>query len=226
MIVTDSQRERIISEHRYLCSRGARKFLREGVDRADLEQVAAIGLIKATDRFDPSLGTPFEAYAWALVLGELMHYVRDAERAVRAPRRLRELERRCSLAEREFLVRHGREAKASELAVRLGVAEEEVRELQRYREDGTPLSVDALRPYEHLSLSYTIDRHLERVAIETSLDALSALERTILRDIYEEDIPIGEVAKRLGYSRRHVARLHRKALEKLRSAGGLRSTVA
>ncbi len=146
----DSDRERTIHQYRYLCVRGARKFMRDGVDRRDLEQVAAIGLIKATDRFDPKIGTPFEAYAWMLVLGELMHYVRDSERVVRAPRRVRELERRCGAAERELWTKLGREPKPPELATHLGVGEDDFREMMRYREEGLPLSVDALRPYEQL----------------------------------------------------------------------------
>src|SRR5580658_4948495 len=216
MIACDSERERTIQEYRYLCSRAARKFMRDGIDRGDLEQVAAIGLIKATDRFDPSIGTPFEAYAWMLVLGELMHYVRDSERAVRAPRRVRELDRRCGAAERELCARLGREPRTSELAQYLDVPEEELREMLRYRDEGMPISVEALRPYEQLSLSYTIDNQLDRVVIESCLSRLSGVEREILREIYENDTPVGEIAKRLGYSRRHITRLHRAALLKLR----------
>ncbi|HUN28745.1 MAG TPA: sigma-70 family RNA polymerase sigma factor [Alphaproteobacteria bacterium] len=216
MIAFDSERERTIHQYRYLCARGARKFMRDGVDRRDLEQVAAIGLIKATDRFDPSMGTPFEAYAWMLVLGELMHYVRDSERPVRAPRRMRELERRYGSAERELWASLGREPKLPELAHHLGVREEEIREMVRYRDEGTPLSVDTLRPYEQLALSYTIDGQLDRVLIESGLALLSGLEREILREIYENDTPVGEIAKRMGYSRRHITRLHRGALRKLR----------
>lgn len=216
MIAVDSDRERTIHQYRYLCIRGARKFMRDGVDRRDLEQVAAIGLIKATDRFDPNIGTPFEAYAWMLVLGELMHYVRDSERVVRAPRRVRELERRCGAAERELWTKLGREPKPAELAARLGVGEDDFREMMRYREEGLPLSVDALRPYEQLSLSYTIDSHLDRVLIESGLEQLTTVEREILREIYENDTPVNEIAQRLGYSRRHITRLHRAALQKLR----------
>jgi RNA polymerase sigma-B factor len=192
------------------------KFQRDGVDRRDLEQVAAIGLIKATDRFDPSLGTPFEAYAWALVLGELMHYVRDSERMVRAPRRIRDLERRCILAERELRGRLGREPSEAEMSEMLGVPASTVRELLRYREGGIPLSVDALPSYDNLALSYTIDQQLERMAIDAAIATLSSLERIILREIYENDTPVREIARRLGYSRRHITRLHRAALEKLR----------
>jgi RNA polymerase sigma-B factor len=216
MIALESDRERTIHQYRYLCTRGARKFMRDGIDRRDLEQVAAIGLIKATDRFDPKIGTPFEAYAWVFVLGELMHYVRDSERAVRAPRRVRELERRCGTAERELWTKLGREPKPLELAAYLGVGDGEVREMLRYRAEVLPLSVDALRPYEQRSLSYTIDNDIDRVVIESGLERLSRVEREIVREIYENDTPINEIARRLGYSRRHITRLHRAALYKLR----------
>jgi RNA polymerase sigma-B factor len=215
MSIMNAERERTIHEYRYLCARGARKFMREGVDRRDLEQVAAIGLIKAADRFDGALGTPFEAYAWMLVLGELMHYVRDSERALRVPRRVRDLERRCAAAESELWSTLGREPKAAEIARFMNVAEKDVLDVSRYREEGIPLSVDALRPYEQLSLSYTIDQQLERLFIEAGLETLTEIERRVLVEIYENDTPVLEIAEQLGYSRRHITRIHRNALRKL-----------
>jgi RNA polymerase sigma-B factor len=220
-MIENLQREQTIHEYRHLCTRGARKFMRDGLDRRDLEQVAAIGLIKATDRFDPSKGTPFEAYAWVLVLGELMHYVRDAEHAVRAPRGIRELDRRAAIAERDFQSHNARDATCAELAILLGVGEDTIVEVLRYRDRGRPLSVEALRPYEQCALSYTIDGQLDRVAIELGLEELTPVEREILRAIYEADVPIGELADRLGYSRRHINRLHKGALKKLRASEAL-----
>lgn len=208
-------RQRTIEEHRYLCVRAARKFKRDGIERGDLEQVAAIGLIKAVDRYDATQATPFEAFAWVFILGELMHYVRDCERVLRAPRRLRELERRWVCAERELWALLGREPKESEVAAYLGANRDEQREVRRYRDSGSVLSVDALRPYEHRSLAYTIDGQLDRVVIADAMQHLTPIEREILLEIYEHDTPLVELAERLGYSRRHVTRLHRGALRKL-----------
>jgi RNA polymerase sigma factor (sigma-70 family) len=74
-------REQMILSYHYLCKRGARKFLRSDVERGDLEQVAAIALIKACDRYDDSLPTPFEAFAWISIVGELMNHLRSRKRA-------------------------------------------------------------------------------------------------------------------------------------------------
>ncbi|HEY1868278.1 MAG TPA: sigma factor [Candidatus Cybelea sp.] len=70
-------RERLVVKYWYLCRRAARRFRRCGFERDDLEQVGAIGLIKAVDRYKSPHRAPFEAFASLLVLGELMHYVRD-----------------------------------------------------------------------------------------------------------------------------------------------------
>lgn len=210
-----TNRDAYIVTHHYLCARAARKFVREGVERADLEQIAAIGLIKAADRYEPEQGTPFEAYAWVLILGELMHYVRDSERMVRVPRRIRQLERRWSLAERELLTLLGREPKCGDVARFIGATPEEEAEVNGYRETRCVVSVEALRTYDHHALSYTIDRHLDRLIIKSGFEELSIVERQVLIEIYERDTPVIEIARRLGYSRRHITRLHRAALKKL-----------
>lgn len=215
MIAECLSRDDIVSRYQYLCVRAARRFLRPGLDRADLQQVAAIGLIKATDRFDPGSRTPFEAYAWLLMIGELMHYVRDSERMMRAPRRLRELERRWLEAEREVWARCGREASYGEVVALTGATPAECRELGQYRAATRVIPFEALKPLDQQALAYTIEAELDRIGMESIVARFSALERTILKEIYELDTPMADLAKKLGYSRRHVARLHRQTLRKL-----------
>lgn len=218
MISVRSERNATIEAHHYLCLRAARKFIRDGSDRRDLEQVAAIGLIKAADRYQAHLGTPFEAYAWTFILGELMHYVRDHERLVRIPRRLRDLERRWSGFERDLRTELGRDPNPGEIGARMQLRREEYEEILRFRQSAMIVSVDALQPSEQQALSYTMEPHVDRLAVETALTSLTELEQRVLSAIYERDVPIVELAKELGYSRRHVTRIHRSALEKLENA--------
>lgn len=210
-----ADRDAMVESYYYLCSRAARKFIRDGIERADLEQIAAIGLIKAVDRFDAEHGTPFEAYAWVLILGELMHYVRDTERLLRAPRRVRDLERRWCEAERALWMRLERNPSPAEIAEMLDVSAEEAVEVRRYQDAQVIVSMDAMPSYERHAPSYTIEGSIDRLPAFLESNVLSDVERTILREIYERDTPIFEVSRRLGYSRRHIARLHRAALQKL-----------
>ncbi len=215
------QRDHLVAEYWYLCRRAARRFMRRGLDRGDLEQTGAIGLIKAADRFDPSHRAPFEAYAWLLIVGELMHYVRDSERPLRAPRAIRELERRWSGAEHELSARLGREASERDVVELARFTPQEASEVRRYRATSRLVSVDAAAGLP-LQAPHGVESLLDRLAVRSMLDALPPLERRIVAAIHLYGATVVEVASRLGYSRRHVTRLHRAALERLK----LRSEVA
>lgn len=208
-------RERLVGEYTYLCARAARKFYRPGVDRADLQQIAAIGLIKACDRYDPALRTPFEAFAWLFIVGELMHYVRDYERLVRPPRRLRELERRYQEAYDALTFQLGREPSCADLAHRLGVSARDIEEVSVYRERAVPESIDALRPNQMRPCSYTLEERDDRIVLQAALERLTNIERAIIVALYERGYSQLEIANRMGYSRRHISRLHRSALKKM-----------
>lgn len=207
-----SARDAIVERHRYLCVRGARKYARRRDDRADMEQVGAVGLIKAVDRYRSDSETPFEAYAWILVQGELQHYVRDHERFVRAPRRLRELDRRWRDVSERLTSRFSREPEEHEIAAELLVQRSTVAELREYRARSLTASLDVLSGNE---LSYTMEDHDDRLVLESALAKLSDIEREVLRGAFEEDVSAGDLALRLGYSVRHVNRIRRNALVKL-----------
>jgi RNA polymerase sigma-B factor len=199
--------------------RAARRFARPGLDLADLEQVAALGLIKAADRYDAASRVPFEAYAWRLMIGELMHHVRDSERIMRTPRRMRKLEQRWQAAEHELWMQMGREPTYSEVIAFSRLSAAEYRDLRYYRAAGYVVPFDNLKPPDQQRLAYTIDRELDRISFEALTSHFSPLEQTILRELYENDVPLSRLAERLGYSRRHLARLHERVIRKLAALG-------
>jgi RNA polymerase sigma-B factor len=206
---------KLFDEYAYLCTRAGRKFRRPGLERADIEQIAAIGLIKACERYDARLKTPFEAFAWLFVVGELMHWVRDHERLVRAPRGLRELERRCQLAHERLTAELEREPTREEVARSIGVTIRQVEEAAQYREQALPESIDALQPHQMRPCSYTLDDRDDRIIVDAALNLLTDVERKIILALYASGYSQIELAHRLGYSRRHISRLHRAALKKM-----------
>ncbi len=217
---TVERRNAVVDAHRHLCARGARKFKRAHNDRADLEQVAAVGLIKAVDYYRAELRTPFEAYAWIMIVGELMHYVRDHERIVRVPRPLRALEKRYAEAWDAFCCAHHREPAAGELAAALGVTIEQVEELRSLRRgergglpDGD--SSDGPDPLE-LGPEPGLGLQLEeRVVLALALDELGSREHAIVVGTYGVGLTQSELGARLGLSQSHVSKLLARALHQL-----------
>jgi RNA polymerase sigma-B factor len=217
------ERDRFVAEYWYLCRRAARRFMRRGLDRADLEQVGAIGLLKAIDRYDPTQSAPFEAYAWLLIIGELMHYVRDSERLLRAPRAVRGLERRWIAAERELWPLLGRQPSENDVAQFIAATPAQVREVRTYRARSHVLSFELSSDFEPCVPSSGIEEMLDRLTVDRMLQALSPLERQIVVAIHLDGVTVVELAARLGYSRRHVTRLHRAAIDRLKSSSEVAS---
>jgi len=207
-------RDHAVRSYHYLCTRAARRFLRPGLERADLLQIAAIGLIKAYDRYDRTLKTPFEAFAWLFIIGELMHYVRDHERLVRPPRRIRELERRCGAIYDRVVASLGREPTAAEMAASLGVDTRTVADIQLFRERAVAESLDGTA--RDIAGHDAIEGRSDYLVLQSALSALSNAERVVVLALYGSGYSQSEVANRTGYSRRHISRIHRGALKKMR----------
>jgi len=212
-------RDRMVGQYAYLCRRGARRFMRPGIDRADLEQVAALGLLKACHRYNAGLNTPFEAYAWLFIIGELMHYVRDYERLVRPPRRLRQLDRLAHDAYESLVGELGRAPTRQDIAEKLGVRTSEIEALSQYREQASFEPIDASRtPQAAMSARFPSEIWDDRLMVQDALQMLNDAERSVVLGVYAGGFTQIELARRLGYSRRHISRLHRGALNKMRPA--------
>src|SRR5438270_6529919 len=85
----------------------------------DLEQVAALGLVKAIDRYDPAFGVPLRTYAIPTMFGEVRRYLRDHAWAVRVPRPLQERVLEATKAVERLSARHGRSPTPDEVAAEM-----------------------------------------------------------------------------------------------------------
>jgi RNA polymerase sigma-B factor len=215
-VVDRHAEERLIAAHHYLCRRGARKFARSGLERIDLEQVAAIGLIKASRGYQTAAGTPFEAYAWALIVGELMHYVRDHERAIRLPRTLRRRELQYLRAHETCVARLGREPSDAELARELGVLVPALAEIRRVRNSALLAGIDEA---DHLPAEREPGLDPEdRMLFVEAFAQLDRAQRTLLIGVHLMGLSRLEVGRRLGLTPRQAARSLHGALARMRSA--------
>jgi RNA polymerase sigma-B factor len=213
---TRAHRDAVIGAHLYLCKRGARKFRRSENDAADLEQVAAIGLVKATDAYRIERTTPFEAYAWIVIVGELMHYVRDSERAIRIPRSLRSLERHYVSAWERLAAHYHAEPTTQQLATALDVGIDVIEQLRAMRQshegDGDismPSRIDVL-PASARGLAIE-----ERLTLTIALEELDDRERAIVLGTYGAGLSQQEIALMLRLSQSQVSKLLARALGKL-----------
>jgi RNA polymerase sigma-B factor len=214
-------RERLITNHLPLAHRLARQHWTRREPIEDLEQVAAVGLVKAVDGFDPDRAVPFIAYAIPKIRGELWRYLRDCTGSVRVPRPLQELQSRIRQA-------RGDQNDAHEIAALVGADESAVRDA---------LSADDLRfPYSLEQPAGTDGRPLQefvgspdpdmtaienRQTVTALLALLSERERRVVVLTVMSDLSQRQVAALVGVSQMHVSRLRAAGIGRLRQLSGL-----
>lgn len=110
-----AERERQIRENLGLVHTVANRFRGRGIEYDDLYQSGCVGLIKAVDRFDPTLGYAFSTYAVPVIIGEIKRLFRDGG-TVKVSRVLKEKALHAARLREDFLRREGREPTIGELA--------------------------------------------------------------------------------------------------------------
>jgi RNA polymerase sigma-B factor len=202
----------------------ARRFGGRGEPLADLVQVAAIGLIKAVDRYDPHRGVPFAGYAMPTILGELKRHFRDRGWTVQVPRRLRELGPRLAVATEELAQILHRSPTTAELATRLAVSHGDVLEARQCASAYRPSSFEQPpfgREQLHLlDVLGGLDPELEAVdrreTLRRRLARLPERQRRVLALRYLADMTQAQIAADIGVSQMQVSRLLAQSLTRLR----------
>jgi len=202
----------------------ASRFHGRGVEADDLRQVAALGLIKAAQNYDPSTDTPFLAYAVPTIRGEVKRYFRDCSWTVRIPRRLQELQGSIGAARPGLVQDLRREPTLPELAEAIGADVEDV--AAAIAADGCfavlsldrPLDGDTAAPLgESLAADDTSYERFENVAVlQPALNSLPLRERKIVTLRFVEEQTQADIGAEIGVSQMQVSRLLRGILARLR----------
>ena len=221
-----SAREELVERHLPLVRALARRYAGRGESLEDIEQVGAIGLIKAIDRYELARDVALTTYATPNVVGEIKRHFRDKGWAIRIPRGLQELNAKMSKTIERLTARLGRSPSIAEIAVELETTPEEVLEALEAGSAYAPVSLSAgpsgedgeLDPMETIGTEDSnFERTEERASLEPALEMLPNREREILRMRFEDGLTQTQIAERIGVSQMHVSRLIRKSLARMRA---------
>lgn len=222
---TDATPDALVLEHLDLARAVARRFSRRGTSRdEDLVQVAYVGLVKASRRFDPVRGHEFAAFAVPTITGEIKRHLRDSGWFVRPPRRVQELRARISEAGPRLAQAFGREPTASELVDDLGEPIAEVREALACGDHMQPTSLDGpigsdrdttvgqMLPAQGDEL----DRAESAAVVSAALTALTPRDRRVVELRFFEDRTQSDIAGELGVTQMQVSRILARTLAAMR----------
>ena len=219
-------RERLIRQHLPLANSIARRFDRsKQVPLEDLKQIAAIGLIKALDRYDPANGAAFSSFAVPTMQGEIRRYFRDFTWMVRPTREMQERAIRIEREREQLTTDLGRNPTARELAAQVGCTLEELLEASEAAQARASDSFDRRVQTQEGDAATLGERlgdedpgfeaALTSATVDSLLDTLPERDQLVLRLRFREDLTQAEIGRRIGCSQMHVSRILRAALAQL-----------
>ncbi len=219
------ERDQLVEAYLPLAYAVAQKFAGRGVEREDLEQVAAMALLKAVERFEPDRGFRFVTYAVPTITGDLRNYLRDKGSLMRLPRDGRQRLYALSREQQRFESEQMRSPTAVELAQRLQTTVEDVLMLLSLQTAGDAVSLDMPvgedGDTQLQDLLGSDEKGYERFEASSWMEALlqqvGDMERRLLELRYQEGLGQRDVAKRLGVSQMQVSRMERRVLARLRA---------
>ena len=210
------RRDELIEQNLRLVHACAHRFTGKGIEYDDLYSAGCVGLIKAVDKFDESLGYRFSTYAVPVILGEIKQLFRSGG-SMKLSRSLQELSMRARILCDEYRSEHDKDMKITELAEKLGVdvyqaaqalnASQAVLSLSGGDEDE---SIDVPVPSVEESLT-------EKLSLEQAISNLDQSEQELITLRYYRRKTQQQTAEKLGTTQVQISRREKKILMKMRA---------
>ena len=216
-------RDRLVVENMGLIWSIVRRFEGRGHEMEDLFQIGSIGLMKAVDHFDLSLGVKFSTYAVPMICGEIKRFLRD-DGMIKVSRSLKELGIRVNGARQELSKTLGRDPTLDEVAKAVEASNEqvaaaieavaEVESLYRPASYGDEQGMMLLEriPEENEAQ----EKLLNSMVLKELVEELEERDKEIIIRRYFNNQTQSQVAKELQISQVQVSRLEKKILKSMR----------
>ena len=204
-------------------------YLGYNVEYEDLVSYGIFGLIDAIDKFDLGKEVKFETYASLRIRGTILDQIRKMDWI---PRTVRQKQKRIDEAIKQIEMRTGKNASDEELALELGITDEEllnwqsqlkvtnVVSLNEYLKQGSEPVMEAQKNSHFQQPEEKVQEDELKKMLNEAMDTLTEKESKVILLYYYEELTLKEISNILEVSESRVSQLHTKALLKMRKKLG------